>query len=159
MARPLKKLTDEQIKQVEKLAGYMTQEQVANFFGISLATFKNIKNRDDRVLSHYNKGKTEAIYQVANSLVQSALKGNTQAQVFFLKTKGGWSTDSIKIDTSIHDGRETHTLLENIINSILNNGDELDLKAINTIINLIKTKTELEDLKDLRERIECLENG
>ena len=99
-----------------------------------------------------------AIYEVAGSLVQSALKGNTQAQVFFLKTKGGWSADSIKIDSSVYASDDIPILLDNIINSILNNGDELDLKAINTIINLIKTKTELEDLKDLRERLDSLES-
>ena len=158
MARPQKNLTDEQIKQVEKLAGLMSQEHIAHFFGISLATFKNIKNRDDRVLSQYNKGKAKAINEVANSLIQSALKGNTQAQIFYLKTKGGWSTDSIKMDNPIQDSGDTHILLDNIISNILNN-DKLDTKAINVIINLIKTKTELVELKNLRERLEDLENG
>ena len=45
----------------------MTEEQVANFFGISLSTFKKIKEWDDS-LSYYNRGTAMAIYEVAGNL-------------------------------------------------------------------------------------------
>jgi len=47
----------------------------------------------------YEKGKSKGIAKVAQSIVNSAIKGNTSAQIFYLKTQAGWrETEESKQD-------------------------------------------------------------
>ena len=88
--RPPKKLTDEQIAQVEALAAYLTSEQIADYLGIGRTTFYSIMDREPEVSVRYQRGRAAAIGKMAQSLIQSGLSGNTTAQIFYLKTQGGW---------------------------------------------------------------------
>ena len=83
-------LTEAQVAQVEALAAYLSQEQIADYFGISRKTFFNICKRDDEVLTRYKKGKARAIVSVAQDLVQQARSGDKTAAIFYLKTQAGW---------------------------------------------------------------------
>lgn len=87
-------LTDDQILQVEALSAYLSIEQIADYFGFSEDTFYELKKRDPRVLRAYKKGKARAIGRVARKLTTLIDEGDVTAIIFYLKTQGGWSTDS-----------------------------------------------------------------
>lgn len=91
MARKLPPLTEAQRAQLEALAAYLTQEQIADYFGMGWTSLKRMFAADPSLLDLYKKGQAKAIASVAQSLVRSAREeGNTTAQIFYLKTKGRW---------------------------------------------------------------------
>jgi predicted DNA-binding transcriptional regulator AlpA len=91
-----KKITmdEAQIAQVEALSAYLSIEQIANYFGFSEDTFYELKKRDPRILRAYKKGKAKAIGIVASKLMKLIDQGDVTAIIFYLKTQGGWSTES-----------------------------------------------------------------
>jgi transposase len=91
VGRPRKELTDEQIAQVETLAACLTQDQIADYFGISRRTFQDMIQRDDRISAHYKRGKAKAIEDIAGSLLMKARNGDTASAIFFLKTQAKWA--------------------------------------------------------------------
>lgn len=95
MARQ-KKLTEDQITQLEALSIFLTQEQIADYFGISRRTLNNMRERDDRIAAAYAKGKAKGIAKVGSALFSQALKGNTTAQIFYLKTQAGWREQEVE---------------------------------------------------------------
>ena len=88
-------IANEQKEQIGSLAKTLTQEQIADFLGISRRTFIEMLNRDKELSAHYKKGKSEAIAGVAGHLLKNCAKGNVTAQIFFLKTQAGWSEQDI----------------------------------------------------------------
>ena len=90
MGRKPKELTEEQTVQVEALAAYLTQEQIADYFGISDRTFREMMGRDPSISSAYKRGKAKAIGSVAQGLLQKARAGDTASAIFYLKTQAGW---------------------------------------------------------------------
>jgi len=104
--RPAKTLTDEQRAQVEALAAYLTQEQIADYFGIARNTFTAIMEREPDVSERYKRGKAKAIGAIAQSLIQQARDGDKVAAMFYLKTQAGWR-ETNHIDHSSTDGSMT----------------------------------------------------
>ena len=90
MGRRPKKLTDEQKVQVEALAACLSQEQIADYFGIVRNTFAAMIERDPEISARYKKGKAQAIESVAQGLLQKARSGDTASSIFYLKTQAGW---------------------------------------------------------------------
>lgn len=90
MARPRKDLTKEQIAQVEALAAFLTQEQMADYFGFSDRTLRQRMMEDPEVSSAYARGRAVAVREVAGNLVNQAREGNVRAAEFYLKTQAGW---------------------------------------------------------------------
>jgi len=91
MPRPEKKLTDEQLLQVEELASRLNTEQMADYFGVSRRTFFKILKRDKNVSALYKKGRAKAAVLVANNLIKNACESdNMTAAIFYLKTQCGW---------------------------------------------------------------------
>jgi len=88
--RKPKTLTDEQRAQVEALAAYLTQEQIADYFGIARNTFLAMMERDADISERYKRGKARAIGAIAQSLIQQARDGDKIAAMFYLKTQAGW---------------------------------------------------------------------
>ncbi len=82
--------TEDEIALVKQLAGTLNQKQLADHFGICSTTFRDIKKRQPEVAVAYKKGRSKMIDDVANSLYQSAMNGNTAAAIFYLKTQAGW---------------------------------------------------------------------
>lgn len=83
-------ITEEQAAQVEKLAAVLTQEQIADFLGISDRTLRKKLSEDEDLRAAYQKGRASAIAGVATKLLRSAREGNMTAMIFFLKTQAGW---------------------------------------------------------------------
>jgi len=73
----------------------LTEVQVAESFGVSRATIQRNKAEDDAFEAAYKRGQASGVQKVANSLFQQALKGNTTAQIFFLKSRAGWKETSV----------------------------------------------------------------
>jgi Tfp pilus assembly pilus retraction ATPase PilT len=88
--RPLVVLSPEQIAEVQTLSAVLSQEQIADYFGIGRTTFHEVMKRQPEVSEQYKKGKAKAIASVASNLITSARDGNTASQIFYLKTQAGW---------------------------------------------------------------------
>lgn len=101
--RPPTTLSDSQCQEVETLAAVLSMEQVADYFGISRVTFYAIMERQPNVSLHYKRGKSKAISNVANGLLQKALDGDTASSIFYLKTQAGWreTKEEVKDDEII----------------------------------------------------------
>ena len=98
--RPVKVLTEDQVKEVEKLARVIPKYMLADYFGMTEKTFRAVEERQPEIMAAYNKGKALAIYDVAQCLVRQAENGNVQAAKFYLKTQGGpaWSENKPMVE-------------------------------------------------------------
>jgi hypothetical protein len=88
--RPLKVLTEDQIREVETLAAVLSADQIADYFGIGRTTFYRIMQDEPDVSERYARGRARSIGAVAKSLITQALAGNVNAATFYLKTQAGW---------------------------------------------------------------------
>jgi len=89
--RPVKTLEQEQLTELETLAGVLNKEQLAEYFGITAKTFRAIEERQPEVFTAYRKGKARTIAKVASALMKAIDRGDMRAIQFFLKTKAGWT--------------------------------------------------------------------
>lgn len=104
--RPLITLTDEQRAQVEALAAYLSQEQIADYFGIGKTTWFAMMQRDPDISERYKRGKARAVGAVAQNLIKKARDGDNACMMFYLKTQAGWRETS-QIDHTSSDGSMT----------------------------------------------------
>ncbi len=65
----------------------LTDEQIAKKIGINRDTLNDWKKKYPVISDTLKKGKEVVDYQVENALLQSALDGNTTAQIFWLKNR------------------------------------------------------------------------
>lgn len=80
------KPTDEKRKLVRALASVgIIHEDIAGKIDISTDTLVKYYKQE------LHDGRVDAIANVGRKLYESAMSGNTTAQMFYLKTKGGWS--------------------------------------------------------------------
>lgn len=94
-------LTQEQKEEIGRMAGYLTQTQIADYLGIEQDTLTAIRKRDKDLDKLYKQGKSRKLMTYAEALEGKAIGsnpiGDTAAIVFYLKTQGGYRTaDSIE---------------------------------------------------------------
>jgi hypothetical protein len=65
----------------------LTDEEIAKNMGITAKTLYEWKNKYSEICEALKKGKEFADYQIENALYDSALNGNTTAQIFWLKNR------------------------------------------------------------------------
>lgn len=114
MGRPRKTLTGEQKAQVEALAAFLTQEQMADYFGMAQSTFREMLKRDSKISGAYARGRARAVGSVAKSLIQQAHEGNVNAAKFYLETQAGWKStqrhevqiDGFEVDLRVKSNEE-----------------------------------------------------
>ena len=111
--RPEITLTEDQIREVETLAAMGTTEEIANYFGISRATFYNMMDRNPEIYRRYKKGRAKVGFSIKGSLIKKAIAGDTTSQIFYLKTQCGWR-ETQHIDHSSSDGSMTPQTIERI---------------------------------------------
>ena len=104
MGRTAKTLTADQRAQVEALAAYLSQDQIADYFGTSRPTFAAMIERDNDISLRYKKGKAKAIGLVAQGLLQKARNGDTASAIFYLKTQAGWKETNVQEHTGANGG-------------------------------------------------------
>ena len=93
-----RKLTDDELDQLRRLAGLLNLDQVADYFAISLDNFEKMRKEDPEIMEIYRQGRASTIGRVAKTLVQKALEGDTQSLMFYLKTQGRWTE---KLDVEV----------------------------------------------------------
>ncbi|HSG62110.1 MAG TPA: hypothetical protein VLA24_11840 [Pseudomonadales bacterium] len=91
--RPPVVFDEAQTAQVEALAAVLSKGQMADYFGISENTLREIEERQPEVSEAYKRGKAKAIGNVAKNLISQAQMGNITAAIFYLKTQAGWKED------------------------------------------------------------------
>lgn len=65
----------------------LIDEQIAKNMGVAYSTLRDWKEKYSALSAALKKGKDVVDYQVENALLQSALDGNTTAQIFWLKNR------------------------------------------------------------------------
>lgn len=65
----------------------LTDEQIAQNMGIGYSTLQTWKSKYQDIQDTLKKGKDVIDFQVENALLESALDGNTTAQIFWLKNR------------------------------------------------------------------------
>lgn len=108
--------TEKEYEMVEKLAAVLTQDQLADLFGISASTFREYKRRDERLSVAYKKGRAQAISAVGTSLLKQARAGNITAMIFYLKTQAGWREVDHHVVESASDYEERMRSQQQFIN-------------------------------------------
>ena len=93
-----RKLTDDELDQLRRLAGLLNISQVAAYFRISQSNFDVMCREDPEIMEIYQEGRSQTIGRVAQTLVQKALEGDTQSLMFYLKTQGRWTE---KLDVEV----------------------------------------------------------
>ena len=92
MPRPAKKLSKQELDEIEALAGLgLTQQQIADVKEICIDTLRKY------AIKAYHKGKSKAVARVAKTCFEMASSGKQPVMtMFYLKTQAGWqSTPSI----------------------------------------------------------------
>ncbi len=96
MGRSTRVITLEETAQVEAMAAHgHTQEEIAEFLGMSARHFRRIKRKNRFLMSAYERGRFKAKNYVVSRLwryikndVLTAI--NLSAITFYLKTQAGW---------------------------------------------------------------------
>ena len=91
--KPLIVFTSKQVIELEALAAVLTKAQIADFFDITEKTLRAIEERQPEVFTAYKKGRVKQISSMGTNLVKLATEGNVAANIFYLKTQGGWKED------------------------------------------------------------------
>ena len=88
--RPRIKFTEEDLLKVEEASGRgLTNQQLADFLGVSLSTVRRSKKNYELFEHHIRQGRAKALKEVSNALYNNAInENNVQAQIFFLKNRG-----------------------------------------------------------------------
>jgi len=91
--RPPVIFNDKQMIELQALSAVLNKSQVADYFGITEKTLREIERRQPEVNTAYKKGKVKQIASMGSNLVQLAKAGNVSANIFYLKTQGGWKEE------------------------------------------------------------------
>lgn len=83
--RPPATFTDEQSKLVETLASFGVHRSIIA---------ETVSVTEDTLYKHFKEvlttAKVKAVARMAGALYRSGINGNVTAQIFYLKTQGGW---------------------------------------------------------------------
>jgi len=89
--RDMRRLTTDDIAKAASLSGAgLTQQQIADYFEMSLATLKTKMKANPDLKCAMRKGKSIRIAHVSGKLMQLIDNGNITAIIFYLKTQGRW---------------------------------------------------------------------
>ena len=91
--KPAIVFTADQVIELQALAAVLTKCQIADYFGISETTLRAIEARQPEVSDAYKKGRVKQISDMGSNLVKLATDGNVAANIFYLKTQGGWKEE------------------------------------------------------------------
>jgi len=152
--RPQIELDAQQIRDVELLAAFLPITKIADYFGISEASFHNLKNRNDHVFRAYKRGVAKAHGHAGNILMKfmqydgedtAQLQLKFQAAKFYAQTKAGWGKEDPKVKFNIPDD----TAPVDIINTVISEMREgnLTLAEIKQILDVAQVKQQLISLQ------------
>ncbi len=132
VGRSTRVITLEETAQVEALAAHgHTQEEIAEFLGMSARHFRRNKEKNCFLMSAYNRARFKAKNYVASRLWRyirnDALTAiNLSAITFYLRTQAGW-TEKQEMNLTTKDVTPNRQPLT-IINHFTDDHDEIRLK-------------------------------
>ena len=86
--RPKFEITEDVIKKVEALASQgLTKEQIAHVLGICYQTLNEKTKQYSDFSDAIASGRAKGVATISNALFNNAKKGNTTAQMFYLKNR------------------------------------------------------------------------
>ncbi len=94
------------VAKVESLASMgVSQTKIAAVLGISRSTLIGKKKQNEAISAAIIRGRAQGVVAVANALQESAIGGNVQAQMFFLKNRAPeeWN-DTHKVEAELSSG-------------------------------------------------------
>jgi GTP:adenosylcobinamide-phosphate guanylyltransferase len=98
--------TDDMLKELAKVAPYLTWQHIADYFKINQETLYNILARDPRVSEVYKKAKAKKIYLFGKKLRDKAMgkcpEADTGALIFYLKVHGRWKDNIEQPDINVN---------------------------------------------------------
>lgn len=149
--------TKEGIAKVFELAGRLTTQDIAGYFGIFKNTFYKILERQPEAKEAFFKGKSHAIHTVSDTLYRKAIGetdvGDTTAATFYLKAFAGWK------DANIHDVT-LNTAVSTPLTEEEKEARRLDIKLYDKFVRengfegLVDTKEKLQKLREIDEEDE-----
>ena len=132
MGRSTRVITLEETAQVEAMAAHgHTQEEIAEFLGMSARSFRYKKNENKILIAAYNRGRFKAKNYVASRLWRyiksDAITAiNLSAITFYLRTQAGW-TEKQEMHLTAKDVTPNRQPLT-VINHFTDDHDEIRLK-------------------------------
>lgn len=89
--RPRFDFTDEQLKQLDKLASLLPMERIADFFDIHEETLRRRFHDDERVKLAISRGRAKVEATMVSSLITAGTNGDVNAIKFYLASQApGW---------------------------------------------------------------------
>lgn len=83
-----------------------TLDEIADYFGITRETFRQMRIRDEEVSSHYKKGLINAKKMVGNKIFKRAvLSDDLTAQIYWMNHRGGWLKELNNKDEEVKDNK------------------------------------------------------
>ena len=84
-------VNDELIARLRQLAAQqLTQTEIALVLGYNATYFSELKAKHPEIAEALKEGYASGVEEVTRALLANVQKGNVVAQIFFLKSKGGW---------------------------------------------------------------------
>ena len=74
--RPQKSLSEQQVQEVKTLAGVLSKQQLAAYFGMCENTLNEICKRQPEVFDAYRRGRAETTVQVVSALMDAIQRGD-----------------------------------------------------------------------------------
>jgi len=149
--------TKEGVAKVFELAGRLTAEDIAGYFGIFKNTFYKLLECQPEAMEAFFKGKSHAVNTVSDTLYRKAIGetdiGDTTAATFYLKTFAGWK------DANIHDVT-LNTAVSTPLTEEEKEARRLDIKLYDKFVRengfdgLVDTKEKLQKLREIDEEDE-----
>lgn len=152
--RPQIELDALQIRDVEVLAAFLPIAKIANYFGISEKTFRNLKKRDEAVFTAYKRGVAKAQAHAGNILMKfmqydgedtAQLQLKFQAAKFYAQTKAGWGKEEKVLKIDIPDDATSLDVLKIATSKLGKEG--LTLPEFKQLTEFAQTKQQLISLQ------------
>lgn len=148
--RPTIELDAQQIRDVELLAAFLPIAKIADYLGISVATFHRLKAKDSDVLRAYKRGVAKAQAHAGNILMKfmqydgddtAQLQLKFQAAKFYAQTKAGWGKEEKVLKIDIPDDATSLDVLKIATSKLSKEG--LTLAEFKQLTEFAQTKQQL----------------
>ena len=96
-------------KELEKLkslaASGIRITDIAAIYRMSKSSLYDFMKKNPAIREHIDMGKSQALYNVAQTLYSKAVAGDLTAAIFYLKTQGGWKEQQEQTATNMQSVR------------------------------------------------------